>query len=98
MSPETLDKLNGVDILFIPVGGAGTLDAKVAADVSRKIEPKLVIPMHYKIAGLTLPLETEKNFCDALGNCPKEAIQKLNMKKKDLEGKQLEVVLFERGA
>lgn len=98
LSPETLDKLNGVDILFIPVGGAGTLDAKVAADVSRKIEPKLVIPMHYKIAGLTLPLETEKNFCDALGNCPKEAIQKLNMKKKDLEGKQLEVVLFERGA
>lgn len=94
---EILDKLNGVDVLFIPVGGAGTIDAKLAVELTRKIEPKLVIPMHYKIAGLTLPLETEKAFCDALGNCPKEALSKLNIKKKDLDGKQLEVVLFERG-
>ncbi|MBP9728450.1 MAG: MBL fold metallo-hydrolase [Candidatus Moranbacteria bacterium] len=97
LSPEILDKLNGVDVLFIPVGGAGTVEAKIAADLARKIEPKLVIPMHYKIAGLTLPLETEKAFCDVLGNCPKESLSKLNMKKKDLEGKQLEIVLFERG-
>ncbi len=97
LPPETLDKLNGVDVLFIPIGGVGTLDAKLAADLTRRIEPKLVIPMHYKIAGLTLPLETEKSFCDAIGNCPKETLPKLNIKKKDLEGKQLEVVLLERG-
>lgn len=98
ISPELLDKLNGVDILFIPVGGAGTVAAKLAAELVRKIEPNIVIPMHYKIAGLTLPLETEKAFCDALGNCPKQAIPKLNIKKKDLEGKTMEVILLERGA
>ena len=52
--------------------------------------------MHYKIAGLTLPLETEKAFCNAMGNCPKEVIAKLNIKKKDLEEKKGEVVLLER--
>ncbi len=97
LSPETLDKLNGVDILFLPVGGAGALDAKLASELVRKIEPKLVIPMHYKIAGLTLPLETEKAFCDAIGNCPKETLPRLNIKKKEMEGKQLEIVLLERG-
>lgn len=54
--------------------------------------------MHYKIPGLTLALETEKAFCDAIGNCPNGAVAKLSIKKKDLEGKLMEVVLLERGA
>jgi L-ascorbate metabolism protein UlaG (beta-lactamase superfamily) len=98
LSPELLDKLNGVDILFIPVGGSDTLSAKVAAEMVRKIEPNIVIPMHYRIPGLTLPLDTEKAFCEAIGSCPKETLPRLNIKKKDLEEKMLEVVLLERGA
>lgn len=97
LSPELLDKLNGVDILFLPVGGADTISAKLAAEIVRKIEPNIVIPMHYKIPGLTLALETEKAFCDALGSCPKETLPRLNIKKKDLEEKTIEVVLLERG-
>lgn len=97
LSPDLLDKLNGVDILFVPVGGFGALEPKLAAELARKIEPNIIIPMHYKIAGLTLSLESEKAFCDALGNCPKETLPKLNIKKKDIEGKQGEVVLLERG-
>lgn len=97
IAPDLLDKLNGVDILFIPVGGSDTLDVKVAVELVRKIEPKIVIPMHYKIPGLLLPLETEKAFCDAIGNCPAQTVSKLNIKKKELEDKKLEVVLLERG-
>lgn len=97
ITPEILEKLNGVDVLFIPVGGTDTFSAKVAAELVRKIEPSIVIPMHYKIDGLTLPLETEKAFCNAMGNCPKGALPKLNIKKKDLEGKPMGVVLLERG-
>lgn len=97
LAPEILEKLNGVDILFVPIGGAGTLDSKLATELVRKIEPSIVIPMHYKIAGLTISLETEKAFCEAIGNCPKETLPRLNIKKKDLEGKKLEIVLLERG-
>ncbi|MBP7060881.1 MAG: MBL fold metallo-hydrolase [Candidatus Moranbacteria bacterium] len=98
LTPELLEKINGIDILFVPVGGGGALSPKLAAEITRKIEPKLVIPMHYQILGLTLPLQNEKAFCDAMGNCPKETLSKLNLKLKDIEGKQMEVVLFERGA
>jgi len=97
LSPEMLDKLNGVDILFIPIGGTDALDAKSAAELVRKIEPRVVIPMHYKIPGLTLPLETEKLFCSAMENCPTRTLPKLNIKKKDLDGKLMEVILLERG-
>ena len=98
LSPDLLDKLNGVDVLFIPVGGTDALNPKVACELARKIEPAIIIPMHYKLSGLTLPLESEKEFCEAIGNCPAETLPKLNIKKKDLEGKKLEVVLLERGA
>lgn len=97
LSPEVLDKLSGADILFIPVGGVDTVEMNRGLELVRKIEPRIIIPMHYKIPGLTLALETEKAFCDAVGNCSDETVTKLNVKKKDLEGKLMEVVVFERG-
>ncbi|MEK7549560.1 MAG: MBL fold metallo-hydrolase [Patescibacteria group bacterium] len=97
LTPEMIDKLSSIDILFVPVGEGDALSAKLAAELARKIEPNVIIPMHYKLSGLTLPLESEKAFCDAIGNCPKESIAKLNVKKKDIEEKNLEVVLLERG-
>lgn len=97
ITPDLVDKLDGVDILFVPVGGSDTLEVKTVVELVRKIEPKIVIPMHYKIPGLLLPLETEKAFCTAIGNCPSQVISKLNIKKKELEEKKAEVVLFERG-
>lgn len=91
---DVIERLSGVDILFIPVGGDDTLPVNLIDDLVRKIEPKTVIPMHYKIAGMTTTLPDEKPFCKAVGNCPKESIAKWNVKKKDLEGKHLEVVLL----
>ncbi len=95
-TPDQIEKINQVDILFVPVGNHDTLEIKKVDDVVRKIEPTMVIPMHYKIPGLTLSLEDEKLFCGEVGNCPAEKQAKLNVKKKDLEGKSMEVVLLER--
>lgn len=95
--PEWLDRLNGVDILFIPVGSAETLSAKTGAELARKIEPAVIIPMHYAVPGLTLSLDSEQAFCGAVGNCPHERPAKYNIKKKDIEGKQLEIVLLDTG-
>lgn len=95
--PDVLDALSEVDILFVPAGGQDTLPPKALAELVRKIEPKIVIPMHYKMEGLSLPLETEKAFLTALGGKAVEKVAKFNVKKKDLEGKSQEVVLFERG-
>ncbi len=95
--PDILDIVSGIDILFAPVGGNDTLDPKAMAELVRKIEPKIVIPMHYKMNGLNFSLETEKAFLSALGGKIADKVTKLNIKKKDLEGKSLEIVLLDRG-
>lgn len=94
LTGKQLDEIDGVDILMIPVGGKYTLDGKKAAELVKKIEPTIVIPMHYKVPGSTFDVESEELFCNEMGNCPKEKISKLNLKKKDLEGKSMEVVLM----
>jgi len=53
---DTVNKIGEVDVLFIPIGGTFTVDDKQAWKVIKSINPKIVIPMHYKIGGLSLPI------------------------------------------
>lgn len=58
------EKLGQVDILFIPVGGKYTLNAEEAFEVTKRIEPNLIIPMHYKTLNLELDVESVFHFTD----------------------------------
>ena len=98
LSGKQLEEIDGVDVLFIPIGGKNTLDGKKAAEIIRKIEPIIVIPMHYKVSGSIPEIDDEKKFCNEMGNCPKEKIAKLNIKKKDLEGKSMEIIIMDQEA
>jgi L-ascorbate metabolism protein UlaG (beta-lactamase superfamily) len=49
LSSQQLGELNGIDVLFIPVGGFYTIGPKRAVEVISQIEPKIVIPMHYQV-------------------------------------------------
>ena len=53
---EITQKIGDIDILFIPIGGTFTVDANQAWNIINKIKPKIAIPMHYKIGGLSLPI------------------------------------------
>jgi len=64
---EMAGKIGHVDILFIPVGGTFTVDADEAIEVCKKINPKVIIPMHYKIGGLSLPIERVEPFLENAG-------------------------------
>ena len=48
LEEEQLDKLKGLDLAMIPVGGTYTIDAKEAADLVARIQPAHVIPMHFR--------------------------------------------------
>ncbi len=48
LSSEQVEQLGNVDILLIPVGGTWTIDAKKAAKIASGIEPRIMIPIHYK--------------------------------------------------
>jgi len=93
LSDEQLSKLSGIDILFVPVGGKYTLDAKKAVEVVSQIEPRIVIPMHYKIDGLKLDVDPVDAFIKELGINPTYE-EKLKIAKKDLPQEDMELVIL----
>lgn len=92
-----LEKIGQIDILFIPVGGTFTIDWKLANTIISQIEPRIIIPMHYKLPGMTGDLskiDTADNFCKEHGVSAKDAIEKFSIKKKDLPQDEAKVVLM----
>jgi len=87
ISKEAQEEISEPDILFIPVGNKGLLDPKQAAKLASSLEPKLVIPMDYDDASLKL-------FLKEMGEEKAEVVEKLTLKRKDLEGKEGEVVVL----
>lgn len=90
---KQLEKLVGTDILLIPVGGKYTLDAKKAVEVVSQIEPRIVIPMHYKIAGSKIDVDGVDKFIKEIGVKPTEE-EKLKISKKDLPQEDMELVVL----
>jgi len=71
LTPEQVKAIGPVDAILIPVGGYYTIDAKTAVEVVNQLNPKVVIPMHYKtpalgasLAGVLAPVD---GFITALG-------------------------------
>ena len=87
ISKEAREAIDGPDILFVPVGGKGLLDAKSSAKLASSLEPKMIIPMDYDSASL-------KSFLKEIGEEKAEVVDKLTLKRKDLEGKEGEVVVL----
>jgi L-ascorbate metabolism protein UlaG (beta-lactamase superfamily) len=56
LEDDAVNEIGEVDILFIPIGGTFTVDDKQAWKVINKIKPRIIVPMHYKIGGLSLPI------------------------------------------
>ncbi len=61
LSQEQIEERSLCDVLFIPVGGVYTIDAKEAPDIIAQLEPKIVVPIHYKIPGLKFNLTPVDN-------------------------------------
>jgi len=92
-----IEKLEGVDILMIPVGGTYTINGKQATEIISQLEPRIVIPMAYNIPGLKLKhkIDEVKVFCKEFGACPREEINKFKVTKKDLPQENLEVIILQ---
>ena len=93
LSSKQLEVLAGVDILLIPVGGKYTIDAKKAVEVVSQIEPRIVIPMHYKVDGLKEDIEGVEKFIKQLGVKPRME-EKLKISKRDLPQDDMELVIL----
>ncbi|HCM82002.1 MAG: Zn-dependent hydrolase of the beta-lactamase fold-like protein [Candidatus Gottesmanbacteria bacterium GW2011_GWA2_44_17] len=97
LTSDDVDRLDGVNILFIPVGGVYTIDPNQAAGIIGELEPSIVIPMHYKT-----PRHNPKEFGDlspvsaflkTMGKEAVVAVPKLSTSKDKLPDEMQVVVL-----
>ena len=93
LTQEQVETLSGCDVLFIPVGSVYTISGKDAPDIISQVEPKIIVPIHYKIEGLKFPLEDVSVFLTAMAKEKLEPLPKLSVSRERLP-EEVEVVLL----
>jgi len=93
LTDAQVEAIGDIDILMIPVGGMYTIDAKTAVEVIGQIEPKVIIPMHYKVPGLGIPVDGVEKFVKELG-LDAEKVDKYKISKKLLPAEEMKLVVF----
>ncbi len=61
LRPEQAEALEGVQLLFLPVGGGPTIGAAGASDIVARLSPRWVVPMHYRTPRIGF-LDTAEEF------------------------------------
>lgn len=89
LPPDAKEAIDEIDILFVPVGGDGVLDAADASKLATLLEPKVVIPMHW--SGMGAPKSLEQ-FIKEEGD-ESEKTEKLTLKKKDVMDKDGAIIV-----
>ncbi len=93
-----LEAIGEVDILMVPVGGFYTIDSDEAVQLVKKIEPLIVIPMHYNHPGLNQKnfkqLTGVSEFTKKFGIENLAPIPKLVYKKEEIE-QEMKVIVLE---
>jgi L-ascorbate metabolism protein UlaG (beta-lactamase superfamily) len=97
LSDKELKEIGPVDILMVPVGGFYTIDPKEATRVIEQINPKIVIPMHFKTEKLgaeKYPLSTIEDFLKGKSNIKRPGRSELTFEKAALPH-QTEILVLE---
>jgi L-ascorbate metabolism protein UlaG (beta-lactamase superfamily) len=67
LTESQVEAMPNIDVLLAPVGGRHTLDAAMAAEVIGIVEPRIVIPMHYRMEGTLQHLDPLDRFLKEMG-------------------------------
>ncbi|MCQ2070648.1 MAG: MBL fold metallo-hydrolase [archaeon] len=59
-----IDRLKGVDVIFVPVGERYTLCMEKVNEFLRRVGAKVVVPTDFRIGGITLPLSSIDDFME----------------------------------
>lgn len=87
--------IHNTDILFVPIGGNGTLDAKSALEVVAQFEPRIIVPMHYKSGRWGSDLDGLEPFLKAMGLEEPEKTNKLKVLPRDLPQEESRTIVIE---
>ncbi|NLU36107.1 MAG: MBL fold metallo-hydrolase [Clostridiales bacterium] len=62
LTEEQLNQIGRVDILLLPVGGTFTIDYREASELAGKMNPRLIIPMHFKTPVMSFNIDGVDKF------------------------------------
>jgi len=92
-----VEAVGEIDVLLVPTGGFFTIDANEAVSFIKKIEPSIVIPMHYAVDGMNEELKSKlapvSDFLAKMGAVGLEPVSKLSIRHEDLHGGMKVVVM-----
>lgn len=102
LSNELIEEIGDVDIVLVPTGGIYTIDADEARHCVEKLEPYIVVPMHYRNPALTPnisqydQMSTVEDFLSKVGVTEPERVKKLSVKESDFsEEDTMKIVVME---
>lgn len=93
LNAEQAEELANCDILMVPAGGGAGISPQVAAEIVAQLEPKVVLPMHYRTAMGDRDLAPLDDFLKALGVTDPKRADKLSLKSGDLAESMQVIVL-----
>jgi L-ascorbate metabolism protein UlaG (beta-lactamase superfamily) len=93
---DEVESLAAADVLIVPVGGGGALDAEKAAETVSLLEPKLVLPMQYRTDVSSADLDPVDRFLKEMGVEGRVPEPRLNLTKSNVPADTSVVVLAYR--
>jgi len=84
LTDQQLGYMENADVLFVPVGGKDSLNAKQAAHIVQQVDPRVIIPIYYNFPGSRLPLDKVDPFIRELGRTKFDKVDKLRLSRRDL--------------
>ena len=95
LAPQQIEWLGQTDVLFVPAGGVCTLDTSRVADLLNLVGPKIVVPLHYRTAGVRAEIQPLGPFLDDMGVTEPDLRSKLEVTATSLP-RDLTLVVLER--
>ncbi len=94
LTQAQVEAMPDIDVLMVPVGGGSALDADKAAEVISLVEPRIMIPMHYKTPYVNLTLDPLSKFLKEMGATEHAPQESLKVTRSDLP-EETQVVILE---
>ncbi len=103
LTSDEIQTLSSCDVLLVPIssdaefsasGGKNGITMKNLTDIIASVQPRIVIPMHYKTPRLKANLQSLDKFLKEIGKGKLETMKKFKFAKKDLPAEETKVVVL----
>ncbi len=94
LSEQEAGQIGPVDVLLMPVGGVYTIDPAQATQTAQRIDPKILIPMHYKTPHCDFPLAKVEDFTSGKAGVRTIKGSEVEIKKEKLP-QPIEIIVLE---